>query len=57
MNSNDPRAVAAMMRQMGEKYGTGGVGDEYNEMVNRIEAGEIDPGLVTGDSGAYESPF
>jgi hypothetical protein len=47
VNENDPRAMARMMRQMGEEAGED-MGPEFEEMVSRIEAGE-DPESVMGD--------
>lgn len=48
IDENDPKAMARMMRQMGEEAGEE-MGPEFEEMVGRIEAGE-DPESVMGES-------
>ncbi len=39
LDENDPRSVARMMRQMGREIGED-MGPEFDEMVERLEAGE-----------------
>jgi len=40
VDENDPRSVARWARRMGEEVGED-LGDEFHEMVDRIEAGEM----------------
>ena len=39
VDENDPRSVARWMRRMGQETGED-LGDEFNEVVDRLEAGE-----------------
>jgi putative FmdB family regulatory protein len=52
VDENDPRSIARWARRMGDELGED-VGPEFNEMVDRLEAGEspdsIDESL--GDAG------
>ena len=48
IDENDPRAIARMMRQMGDESGEA-LGPEFDEMVDRMERGEP-PDSVLGDS-------
>ena len=48
IDENDPRAVARMMRQMGDESGEA-LGPEFDDMVGRMERGES-PDDVFGDS-------
>jgi putative FmdB family regulatory protein len=50
IDENDPRAVARMMRQMGEESGED-MGAEFEEMVGRMEAGESPESVMGGDAG------
>ena len=49
IDESDPRAVARMMRQMGEESGEE-LGPEFDDMVGRMERGES-PEDAFGDSG------
>ncbi len=40
LNENDPRSVAKFMRKMGDQMGGEDLGPEFNEMVDRLDAGE-----------------
>jgi len=58
VDENDPRSVARFMRKMGDQLGGEDLGPEFNEMVERLEAGESPeeieksmPGLA-GEGGA-----
>jgi putative FmdB family regulatory protein len=48
IDESDPRAIARMMRQMGEESGEE-LGPEFDDMVGRMERGES-PDDVLGDS-------
>lgn len=39
LDENDPRSVARLLRKMGQETGEG-LGEEFDEMVGRLEAGE-----------------
>lgn len=49
IDEDDPKAMARMMRQMGEESGEA-LGPEFEDMIGRIEAGE-DPDAVMTDGG------
>jgi putative FmdB family regulatory protein len=49
-DENDPRAMARLMRQMGEDAGDD-MGPEMEQMISRLEAGE-DPEAVMADAEA-----
>lgn len=51
IDENDPRAMAKMMRQMGESSGED-LGPEFDEMVGRMERGES-PEDVMGDGDGF----
>lgn len=61
VDENDPKSVARFMRKMGDQLGGEDLGPEFNEMVERLEAGESPeeieksmPGLAgagEGDTG------
>lgn len=60
IDENDPKSMARMMKKMGSEMGED-LGPEFNEMVDRLEAGE-DPesieksmGDVLGDEGGGTS--
>jgi putative FmdB family regulatory protein len=40
VDENDPKSMARFMRKMGDQVGGEDLGPEFNEMVNRLEAGE-----------------
>jgi putative FmdB family regulatory protein len=40
VDENDPKSVARFMRKMGNQMGGEDLGPEFNEMVDRLEAGE-----------------
>ena len=50
MDESDPRAMVEMMRKMGAESGKD-VGPEFEEMVGRMEAGEMPDDLDTGFDG------
>jgi putative FmdB family regulatory protein len=56
VDENDPRSVARWARKMGDQMGED-LGDDFHEMVDRLEAGESPEGLDgeggegTGDVG------
>ena len=59
LDENDPKSIARWARKMGEQMGED-LGPEYDEMVDRLEAGEMPddggmdgmPGMGDGDLGA-----
>ena len=51
INEQDPRSLARLMKQMSQETGED-LGDEFSEMVERLEAGEDPSGL--GGSGAED---
>lgn len=59
IDENDPKSLARMMKKLGGELGED-LGPEFNEAVDRLEAGE-DPGSienslgVNGDSGGDPS--
>lgn len=40
VDENDPKSMARFMRKMGNQMGGEDLGPEFNEMVDRLEAGE-----------------
>ena len=40
VDENDPKSVARFMRKMSDQMGGEDLGPEFNEMVDRLEAGE-----------------
>jgi putative FmdB family regulatory protein len=56
LDENDPKSMARMMRKLGGEMGEE-LGPEFNEMVDRLEAGE-DPEEIERSMGASdeESP-
>lgn len=40
VDENDPKSMARFMRKMGDQMGGEDLGPEFNEMVDRLEAGE-----------------
>jgi putative FmdB family regulatory protein len=55
VDESDPRAIARMMRQMGEESGDE-LGPEFGDMVDRMERGES-PEDVFGDSALDDGGF
>ncbi len=55
MNEKDPQSMARMMKKLGGEMGED-LGPEFNEVVDRLEAGEdpesIEGALDSGDSGS-----
>jgi len=59
LDENDPKSIAGWARKMGQEMGED-LGPEYEEMVDRMEAGEMPddegmggaPGMDDGDMGA-----
>lgn len=52
VDENDPRSVAKWARRMGDEVGED-LGDEFHEMVDRMEAGEM-PDDAAGEGGAAD---
>lgn len=51
LDENDPKSMARWARKMGQELGED-MGDEFNEMVEQMEAGEMpDDGEGTGAEG------
>ncbi len=53
LDESDPRSVARWARRMGREVGEE-LGPEFDEMVERMEAGEMPEGL--GEGGEEEAP-
>ena len=51
VDENDPKSVARWARKMGDEVGED-LGDEFHEMVDRLEAGEM-PDDVPGADGEF----
>ncbi len=53
-DENDPKSMARMMKRMGSEMGED-LGPEFNEVVDRLEAGEdpesIETSLDSGEAG------
>jgi putative FmdB family regulatory protein len=58
VDENDPKSVARWARRMGSEVGED-LGDEFHEMVDRLEAGEMpedgEAGGDVSDGGALDS--
>lgn len=54
VDENDPRSMARSMRRMGQEMGGEELGPEFDEMVDRLEAGE-DPEEIESSLGEGES--
>lgn len=54
LDESDPRSLARWMRKMGRETG-GDLGPQFNEMVDRLEAGES-PEEIEGSMGEFEEP-
>lgn len=52
VDENDPRSVAKWARRMGQEVGED-LGDEFHEMVDRMEAGEM-PDDGAGEAGVAD---
>jgi putative FmdB family regulatory protein len=50
VDENDPRSVAAWARKMGSRFGED-LGPEFDEMVERVEAGEMPDEGAGGENG------
>lgn len=50
LDENDPRSVAKWARRMGDEMGED-LGPEFDEMVDRMEAGEMPDDMGEGDGG------
>jgi hypothetical protein len=57
LDENDPKSVARWARKLGSQMGED-LGDDWGEMVDRLEAGEDlgDEGLPEGEGGADGPP-
>ena len=53
-DENDPRSLGRMMRKMGTEMGED-LGDEFNEVVERLEAGQ-DPDEIEADMPGLADP-
>ena len=54
VDEKDPRSVAAWARKMGSRFGED-LGPEFDEMVDRMEAGEMpDEDGEEGDGGSFD---
>jgi putative FmdB family regulatory protein len=59
LDENDPKSIARWARKMGEQMGED-LGPEYEEMVDRLEAGEMpdDDGMPgMGNGGDFGGPL
>ena len=54
VDENDPRSMARWMRHMGREMGGEELGPEFDEMVDRLEAGE-NPEEIESSLGGGES--
>lgn len=54
VDENDPRSVARWARRMGQEVGED-LGDEFHEMVDRMEAGELPEDGAEGDGSADDA--
>lgn len=54
LDESDPKSLARWMRKMGRETGED-LGPEFNEMVDRLEAGES-PEEIEGSMGEFEEP-
>lgn len=50
LDENDPRSIARWARRMGDEMGED-LGPEFDEMVDRMEAGEMPDDTGEGDGG------
>lgn len=50
VDENDPRSVARWARRMGDQVGED-LGDDFNEMVDRLESGEMPDEEGGGETG------
>jgi putative FmdB family regulatory protein len=55
VDENDPRSIARWARKMGEQLGDD-VGDDFREMVDQLEAGEM-PDDAPGPGGMDDGDF
>ena len=56
LDESDPRSAARLMRQMGREVGED-MGPEFDEMVERLEAGENPEDLAPPDVGGGDLGF
>ncbi len=54
VDENDPRSMAAWARKMGSQLGED-LGPEFDEMVDRMEAGEMPEDAPGGDDDDFDS--
>jgi putative FmdB family regulatory protein len=62
MDPNDPRAMAMMMRQMRDELGDEASGPEFDEMLDRMERGDLSSDEMAalgddGDDGGFDDAF
>lgn len=53
IDENDPRSVARWARKMGDELGED-LGDEFHEMVDQMEAGEMPDDVPAGGGGDFD---
>jgi hypothetical protein len=51
LDESDPKSMARWMRQMGKELGEDAAGEDFDEMVDEMEAGGLDDD-VAGSAGA-----
>jgi len=56
VDENDPGSIARWARKMGREYGDE-LGGDYDEMVDRMEAGELGDDDDGGDGGFGDMPL
>jgi putative FmdB family regulatory protein len=56
LDESDPRSVARWARRMGDEMGED-LGPEYDEMVDRMEAGELDDDMDSGEPAGAMDDF
>jgi putative FmdB family regulatory protein len=54
LDENDPKSMARWMRKMGKELGEEFSGDEFDQMVEEMEAGNM-PDDESGDTGSGDS--
>ena len=54
IDENDPKSVARWMRKMGREMGDEVAGDDFNEMMDQIEAGDGEDGEGAAGGGGFD---
>jgi putative FmdB family regulatory protein len=57
VDENDPKSMARFMRKMGKELGEDVAGDDFDEMVDEMEAGGCDDGDEDGGGEAGDDEF